>query len=188
MSITQTGRHQATRDGWWSRRSKGAKVSILALALMALATAALALFVVFVGTSGTIEGGVFTMTISSVEPKAGDGCVIAADKANNVLTVTWTGAVEGDTCSLRGQYLASPSNSGNMLLQRYIAPEGVTVTIDPLTPCGRVWTPNQVQGAWLDITFDGTQSSITFDPQVHGVEFVRANEFNPGLCQPETGA
>ena len=183
MSLTSTGRHAADTDSWWSRRTKKGKVGIVTLALMALSGIAIAVFIVFTGTSGTVSGATYEVTLTGnfTQPTNAD-CTVSGTAGTTVFDLQWVGPVDGDLCNPQIGYQAPATNSGDLQLQSFQAPAGLVAEFDAATPCGLTLSPDSTVLPIIWFTFDGTVTDITFDPATHGIEWVRPAEYDPALC------
>lgn len=174
------GRH-AESKGWLRRKVLG--IPLAWLVVLAFAGTAIALFIVRGGVQGSVSGGSFAVTLNHVDDDTTSVCTVS--QAGQQISVQWSGAVQGDTCRIRAWYMTPASNSGTLRLQRFVGPAGLSHVMEAAT-CGRQFPagdPNPIL-AETTLTFDGTQASITFDPNLHGFEFVRDGDFKTEDCDP----
>lgn len=175
------GKHVEHRGGL--RRKVIGVPLVVWLIVVALAGTAIALFLVRGGMQGSVTGASYQISLWSVNNGSATNCTVT--QSGNNINVAWTGAVEDDDCPVYAAYAAPASNSGHLRLQGITVPAGLGVTEINGPLCGKTFAPDS-QGPEGDVqvmlTFDGAQPNATFDPNLHGFEFVRAAEFDPLLC------
>lgn len=187
MSLTSNGRHTAAGDGWWARRSKAGKVGLITLALFLVAGVAVALFLIRSGITGSVTGASYVVNVHAIHPA--NDCP-GTSIVSNQINISWPDAVLNDTCDLVVDFRGPTTNTGDVKFQQFKVPAGLTATLFDAPTCGKV-VPNTNASTtiWIDLTFDGTQSNIVFDPNVDGYDFVRSSvpaDFNPALCNGVT--
>lgn len=194
MTVMRNGRHQAADGGWWARRSTKGKLGVITAALLAISGIALALFFVLNGTTGSVTGASYqVLNASFTADTENPDCVVDSVTGETTHDLTWTAALPDDTCIIHQAFNAPASNSGDLVLQTYEGPAGLTVqmasTDDTGAPhdyCGETISPGATVGARVILTFTGDITDITFDPAVHGFQWVQPEDFDAGLCPPSS--
>jgi len=180
MALLHDGAH--SREGWWSKRSKKTRLAIVLTGLLSISAVAIALFFLTVGITGTVTGASYAVNVEAIS--AGFEDCATVDVPNNEVDIAFNDAVIDDVCNIRAEFGAAAGNSGIMQLQDFVVPAGLDVTMTS-TSCGRVLAPGATaQVGSVNITFNGSVSSITFNPATEGYIFVRAADFNAANCPP----
>lgn len=177
----------------WFRKVAG--VPIVLWMLGALATAALALYLVLLTMSGSITTGGFDVYVSTPAPSAvaSEGVCTAVTAGDGDVAVLWTGGIAGSTCAITVGFQGNLANASDAVLQSFTLVDdgtweaGVELSAALGGSCGATIVGAGLETATVTLTIGASASpgeTYILDPGLSsGFSWVPSGVYDPLLCE-----